>query len=125
MDLAVFATTAMKKLAPRTDALEYYDAHVGEYADIFRLIITHPHMDHITGMHRLIYQEPKDIGTYFRPGSLIRGRTPSRRSRHVALGVSESLCDLGRVRSLPVSSRVCPEAPAAALSGTLASAFPR
>lgn len=70
VDLEVFAKTATKKLAPRTDALEYYDAHIGEYRDIFRLIITHPHMDHITGMHRLIYQEPKNVENFWHSSKL-------------------------------------------------------
>ena len=43
---------AIAKAAPLTDALEYYDEHIGKRTDIFRLIITHPHMDHISGMHR-------------------------------------------------------------------------
>ena len=40
-----------------TDPLAYYDAHVGKYQDIFRLIVTHPDMDHMTGLYRLFEQE--------------------------------------------------------------------
>ncbi len=70
MDLSVFAKTAAEKLAPKTDALEYYDSHIGKYADIFRLIVTHPHMDHITGMHRLINHEPKDVENFWHSSKL-------------------------------------------------------
>src|SRR5215218_8013799 len=30
-----------------TDPLDYYNKNIGEYKDIFRLIITHPNMDHM------------------------------------------------------------------------------
>src|SRR5687768_12249552 len=41
-----------------TDPLEYYDAHVGPTRDVFRMIVTHPDMDHMTGLYRLHRQEP-------------------------------------------------------------------
>src|SRR5712692_5697364 len=36
-----------------TDPLAYYDTHVGADKDVFRFIITHPDMDHMTGIHRI------------------------------------------------------------------------
>lgn len=69
-DTAPWLREAGKTLAPRTDALEYFDEHIGRFADIFRLIITHPHMDHITGMHRLITQEPKDVENFWHASRL-------------------------------------------------------
>jgi competence protein ComEC len=56
---------AIRKAAPLTDALEYYDRNIGERTDIFRLIITHPHMDHISGMNRLITAEPKLVQNFW------------------------------------------------------------
>lgn len=58
-DIALLREAAQKKIAPLTDALEYYDAHIGKARDIWRLIITHPHMDHMSGLHRLVNHEPK------------------------------------------------------------------
>lgn len=40
-----------------TDPLAYYDTHIGKYIDIFRFIVTHPDMDHMTGLHRLHEQD--------------------------------------------------------------------
>lgn len=52
-----------------TDPLEYYDTYIGEYKDIFRLIITHPDMDHMTGLYRLNEQESvKDIVNFWHTG---------------------------------------------------------
>lgn len=31
----------------------YYGTYIGEYKDIFRFIITHPDMDHMTGLYRM------------------------------------------------------------------------
>lgn len=70
LDLAGFAKSATEKLAPRTDALEYYDSYIGSNTDIFRLIVTHPHMDHITGVHRLVHDEPKDIQNFWHSSKL-------------------------------------------------------
>lgn len=41
-----------------TDPLAYYDTHIGQSRDVFRLLITHPDMDHMTGLHRLSQQDP-------------------------------------------------------------------
>jgi competence protein ComEC len=57
-----------KVAAPTTDALEYFDEHIGYTRDIFRLITTHPHMDHLSGLHRLHTQEPKDIINFWHAG---------------------------------------------------------
>jgi hypothetical protein len=40
-----------------TDPLAYYDIHIGKDTDIFRFIVTHPDMDHMTGLHRLHEQD--------------------------------------------------------------------
>jgi beta-lactamase superfamily II metal-dependent hydrolase len=52
-----------------TDPLAYYDAHVGQFMDIHRLIITHPDMDHMTGLFRLYRQDPnKKIQNFWHSG---------------------------------------------------------
>src|SRR4051794_28690384 len=40
------------RLAPITDPFLYFNSNIG-YKDIFRLVITHPDMDHMTGIDRL------------------------------------------------------------------------
>jgi competence protein ComEC len=57
-----------KAAAPTTDALEYFDAHLGHTRNLFRMIISHPHMDHISGLHRLYIQEPKNIINFWHTG---------------------------------------------------------
>ncbi len=42
-----------KQEATLTDPFAYYDTYIGEYREIFRLIVTHPDMDHMTGLYRL------------------------------------------------------------------------
>lgn len=49
-----YITSEEEKL---TDPFEYYRAHLG-YRGIFRLMITHPDMDHMTGLARLYRQTP-------------------------------------------------------------------
>jgi beta-lactamase superfamily II metal-dependent hydrolase len=52
-----------------TDPFAYYDAHIGMYKDIFRLIITHPDMDHMTGLYRLHKLDSnKDILNFWHTG---------------------------------------------------------
>jgi competence protein ComEC len=48
-----------KEQAKLTDPFAYYDTYIGEYKDIFRLFVTHPDMDHMTGLYRLHEPEPK------------------------------------------------------------------
>ena len=64
------AVAFLKKASEQlTDPLEYYDTYIGEYKDIFRFIITHPDMDHMTGLYRLHEQEPvKDIWNFWHTG---------------------------------------------------------
>ena len=50
-----------KKSEELTDPIAYYDTHIGRDKDVFRLLITHPDMDHMTGLYRLHHQEPKEI----------------------------------------------------------------
>lgn len=57
-----------KVAAATTDAVEYWDEHVGRSAGIFRLIVTHPHMDHMSGLHRLAVQEPKSVTNFWHVG---------------------------------------------------------
>lgn len=52
-----------------TDPLAYYDAHIGASTDVFRMIVTHPDMDHMTGLHRLAFQQPtKRIQNFWHTG---------------------------------------------------------
>src|SRR5262245_57606869 len=51
---AEFLTKECQKL---TDPLAYYDATIGAGRDLFRMIVTHADMDHMTGLHRLAYQQ--------------------------------------------------------------------
>ncbi len=45
-----------------TDPIEYYGYQIGSTRDVFRMIVTHPDMDHMTGLYRLYKQEyAKDI----------------------------------------------------------------
>jgi hypothetical protein len=46
-----------KKSEELTDPIAYYDTHIGPDKDIFRILITHPDMDHMTGLYRLHWQE--------------------------------------------------------------------
>lgn len=62
---ARFQEAAVRKVAALTDALEYYDTHIGKHKDIWRLIVTHPHMDHVSGLHRLVYDDPKGIYNFW------------------------------------------------------------
>jgi len=57
-----------RKREELTDPIAYYDAHIGRDKSIFRLLITHPDMDHMTGLCRLHYQEPKDIVNFWHTG---------------------------------------------------------
>jgi competence protein ComEC len=40
-----------------TDPLFYYNDNIGQNTEIFRLMVTHPDMDHMTGLYRLYNQE--------------------------------------------------------------------
>jgi beta-lactamase superfamily II metal-dependent hydrolase len=58
-----------KAQAELTDPFAYYDSHIGRYKDIFRLIITHPDMDHMTGLYRLHEEDTnKDIVNFWHTG---------------------------------------------------------
>ena len=53
-----------------TDPLAYYDAHIGPSTNIFRFVVTHPDMDHMTGLHRLHAQDGrKGIINFWHTGS--------------------------------------------------------
>lgn len=52
-----------------TDPLEYYERWVGEHKNVFRMIVTHPDMDHMTGLYRLHEQDvSKDIVNFWHAG---------------------------------------------------------
>jgi len=52
-----------------TDPLAYYDTHIGKDKNIFRTIITHPDMDHMTGLYRLHHQDlSKTIVNFWHTG---------------------------------------------------------
>ncbi len=53
-----------------TDPLAYYDTVIGAQTDIFRMIITHLDMDHMTGLHRIHEQDSrKSIGNFWHVGN--------------------------------------------------------
>lgn len=52
-----------------TDPIAYYDTHIGKNESIFRILITHPDMDHMSGLYRLHRQEPKDIINFWHTGN--------------------------------------------------------
>jgi hypothetical protein len=49
-----------------TDPFAFLEKHFGRNADIFRLIITHPDMDHMTGIKRLVSE--RDILNFWHSG---------------------------------------------------------
>jgi len=57
-----------KNYAPLTDPLAYCDTHIGRGREIFRLLITHPDMDHMTGLYRLYEQEQRQILNFWHTG---------------------------------------------------------
>jgi len=57
-----------KKREELTDPIAYLDTHIGTNKSIFRMLITHPDMDHMTGLYRLHHQEPKDIVNFWHTG---------------------------------------------------------
>lgn len=58
-----------RKAAEVTDPFEYYDRNIGSTVSIFRMIITHPDMDHMTGLYRLSELELlKDIVNFWHVG---------------------------------------------------------
>ena len=53
-----------------TDPLAYYDTHIGAYEGIFRFLITHPDMDHMTGLYRMHQQDlRKSIINFWHTGN--------------------------------------------------------
>jgi competence protein ComEC len=58
-----------KEEAKLTDPFAYYDMHIGEYRDVFRMVVTHPDMDHMTGLYRLHELESyKSITNFWHTG---------------------------------------------------------
>jgi len=52
-----------------TDPLAYYDANIGAQKPIFRLVVTHPDMDHMTGLYRVHEQDAtKEIVNFWHSG---------------------------------------------------------
>ncbi len=59
-----------KETARLTDPLAYYDVHIGKTKDIFRLLVTHPDMDHMTGLYRIHEQDSnKSILNFWHTGN--------------------------------------------------------
>jgi hypothetical protein len=57
-----------KKREQLTDPIAYYDTHIGRTKSLFRALISHPDMDHMTGLYRLLHQEPKEIVNFWHTG---------------------------------------------------------
>ncbi|MGH7432332.1 MAG: ComEC/Rec2 family competence protein [Candidatus Methylomirabilales bacterium] len=57
-----------KTYAALSNPLVYYDHHIGKEREIFRLLITHPDMDHMTGLYRLYEQESRSILNFWHTG---------------------------------------------------------
>lgn len=51
-----------------TNPLDYFHAYIGSSRPIFRLLITHPDMDHMSGLHRLYYESGKEILNFWHTG---------------------------------------------------------
>lgn len=51
-----------------TNPLDYYIRCIGKDRPIFRLPITHPDMDHMSGLHRLYYQSGIEIYNFWHTG---------------------------------------------------------
>lgn len=59
-----------KETARLTDPLAYYDAHIGKEKNIFRFLVTHPDMDHMTGLYRIHVQDTnKSIINFWHTGN--------------------------------------------------------
>ena len=59
-----------KATATLTDPLAYYNTHIGKEKNIFRLLITHPDMDHMTGLYRIHKQDSnKSILNFWHTGN--------------------------------------------------------
>jgi len=53
-----------------TDPLAYYDTYIGSDKDFFRVLITHPDMDHMTGLYRIHNQDGrKSIINFWHTGN--------------------------------------------------------
>ena len=57
-----------KAAAQLTDPLEYYNNFIGADKDVFRFLVTHPDMDHMTGLYRLHKQDHKSISNFWHTG---------------------------------------------------------
>ena len=51
-----------------TDPIAYLD-HWMPNRNLFRVIVTHPDMDHMTGLHRLYFQSGRSIGNFWHSGN--------------------------------------------------------
>ncbi len=70
------STFLAKEQAKLTDPFAYYDRYIGEYKDVFRMVITHPDMDHMTGLYRLHELESYKTIVNFWHTEVIRKRPP-------------------------------------------------
>jgi len=58
-DVALLTERLRKVEEQLTDPLAYYDTRLGSNTDVFRFIVTHPDMDHLTGLYRLHMQDTR------------------------------------------------------------------
>ncbi len=54
--------------ADRTDPINYYNQNLGSHRHVFRMIVTHPDMDHMTGLNEL--DQAKSIYNFWHTGPL-------------------------------------------------------
>ena len=70
-DTRLLEAEYLRKQADKTtDPLAYYDIHIGANRDCFRFLVTHPDMDHMTGLYRLHKQDRrKSIINFWHTGN--------------------------------------------------------
>ncbi len=68
-DLSAVEASFLKRAEEQlTDPLDYYDTHIGSTRNIFRMMVTHPHMDHMTGLYQLKQDWWKSIVNFWHTG---------------------------------------------------------
>ena len=66
--LAVEAARLTRAQERLTNPLDYYDTQIGRERQIFRMMITHPHMDHMTGLYELQQDWWRSIANFWHTG---------------------------------------------------------
>jgi competence protein ComEC len=67
--IAQEATYLQQQREKLTDPILYYDTHIGKQKSVFRFIITHPDMDHMTGLNRFVNVEKRPILNFWHSGN--------------------------------------------------------